>query len=314
MNSRNIIKFLILLMLLGFNSVFGIYTHAQEFAITVNNSPQFEYQPFSGLAASESLRLTLDPLSRATGDDDAPRASGPSRPVQVRIREVGGRALQAMSSEQGVLPITLALNSRGARLRLINNEYQHTFNLNENLQEPISLDYLVNIPASIFAAAGTYKLGLEVELIDFSSRLPIAAVQAIELLVQVEPRLQVNIAGTNKSSGSANLSTVDFGVLKTSQTRQLFVQVRGNAPAIIGVSSENNGRLILQDETNRNFINYSISIDGVSSTLKSPLVLRRPAALNLRGSSYPMTIKVGDVDGAFAGQYKDVVTVEVRPQ
>ena len=217
------------------------------------------------------------------------------------------------------LPISLTSNSQGGRLRLINNEYRHNFVLNRGRGAEIELDYSVNVPASIFAVAAEYNLSLEVDLLDFSSKQEIAATQTIELRAEVNPRLQVNIAGTNSANRStAALSTVDFGALETSETRQIFVQLRGNVPAIIGIRSENNGRLLLQEKGSKgsggDYINYSVNVDGVSSELKSALSLRRRAALDLRGSSYPMIIKIGDVEGAFAGRYKDVITIEVRPQ
>ena len=61
-------------------------------------------------------------------------------------------------------------------------------------------------------------------------------------------------------------------------------------------------------------VNYSVVVDKVRSELDMPLNLNRPVSKSLKGVSYPMQVIVGDVNGAFAGTYEDMITVEVRPQ
>ena len=213
-----------------------------------------------------------------------------------------------------MLPIAFENNNGNGRLNLFNGEYQYDFNVNQQSGSSIQLDFTASVPASIFAAAGLYVLGLEIDLVDAASGEPVASTQLFDFQVLVEPKLQTNLAGT-RSAGvdGVKLSVIDFGELKTGMSERIFIQIRGNAPAKITVSSENKGRLLME-KTTHDFIDYSVSVDGESSTLEAPLNLRRPVTQDLRGTSYPMDVKIGNVEGAFAGVYRDVISIEVQPQ
>jgi len=93
----------------------------------------------------------------------------------------------------------------------------------------------------------------------------------------------------------------------------VFLQVQGNTDAEIILSSENNGHLTHRSEQNAK-INYSIEFDGKQSQLKTPLQVARPVAKTLRGSSYPLKVTIGDVEGSYSGQYRDIITIDVNPQ
>lgn len=93
----------------------------------------------------------------------------------------------------------------------------------------------------------------------------------------------------------------------------MFIQVRGNAPANIKVSSENDGRM-KHEEREDTYVDYSVVVDGESSTLESPLELQRIVASDLEGSAYPMTVTIGNVDSSYAGAYQDLITIDVSPQ
>jgi len=281
--------------------------NAQSIGFTVDANPQLSYQPFSGLAASEVLQVELNL------PDSFDELGGGQKNLRFRIRPALGGAFVATNNAQRKLPISLQANNSGRRLRDFNNEYYSDFSIDERSEKNMFLEFLVVIAPSIYAPPGLYNLKLELDLLETPSNIQLTSPQIIELDVLVGARLQTNIAGTRSSASGVKLSTIDFDTLETGESRQVFIQIRGNAPANITISSENRGRLRME-KTDNSFIPYSVEVDGENSTLEAPLNLQRPVAQNLRGSAYPMTVKIGDVNGAFAGQYQDVLTVEVRPQ
>ena len=284
--------------------------HAQVSGISISNL-QIVYEPFSGLPASSGLRVSLalsDP-----SDSDIDEQTG-TEEIRLRIRPTNNTAFVATNTTKTILPITFTSNTRGARLSLFNNEYHHDFTLRGSSGRSLSLDYLASIPASIFAVSGLYNLSLEVDLLDLSTGVPLTSTEVVDLQVLVKSKLQVNIAGARSAAvNGVKLTTIEFDELTTDESSRVFIQVRGNTPALITVSSENSGRLLLRDSEDI-YIDYKVSVDGEVSNLERPLKLRRLLAQDLRGTAYPMTLTVGQVEGAFSGSYQDILTVEVRPQ
>lgn len=288
-------------------------THGQVTGITVITNAQILYEPFSGQPASEFFQVRIDISSEQNSEIGVTSTSNNDR-TRLRIRPTANSSFNAQNDDRTALPIVLENNNDGGRLNFVNREYRYDFNLNQQTNSVIDLDFIASVAPSIFATPGVYVLALDIDLIDAISGEELVSGQLLELEILVEAKLQTNIAGTRSAAvDGVKLSMIDFGILETGESERVFIQIRGNARASITVSSENNGRLLLE-QTSNNYIGYSVSVDGEMSTLETPLNLRRGVAQDLRGSSYPMDITIGDVKGAFAGLYKDLITVEVTPQ
>jgi len=276
--------------------------------------PVIEYQPFSGKSGKQLLQIEFTPVpdfSDIEGVAENDSIQQPRR-VSLRIRPsiLGAFAARGESDQ---LPISLRLNSRKGQFDFFDNEYRHNFTVMPFSNETTTVDYEVYVTPGIFAVAGLYKLPLYVGIVDVATQAPLTDLIAVDVHVLVRPRLQVNIAGTRSSAGPGiKIPMIDFAELETGESQRVFIQLRGNAPATITVSSENNGRL--KGSEPATFIDYSVTVDNISSDLSQPLSIKRPVIRSLSGASYPMQVKVGNVEGAFAGIYEDMITVEVRPQ
>ena len=274
--------------------------------------PVINYQPFSGRTAEQLLRVEFVVIPDVSEQDVESEQTLDPRRVSLRIRpsEIGPFAA---SGESGQLPIRVRpLEAKGS-FDFFDNEYRHDFTVVPFSNEIETISYQIYINPGLYAVAGRYNLPLYVGIVDVVTQEPLTDLIAVNVDVLVEPKLQVNIAGTSTAKGpGSKIPKIDFGELETGEMRRVFIQLRGNAPATIRVSSENAG--VMKGSEPKTSVNYSVVVDKVRSELDKPLTLNRPVPKSLKGTSYPMQVIVGDVEGAFAGIYEDMITVEVRPQ
>ena len=287
--------------------------------LQVAPSLQIDYKPFSGLPSSESLQLELRLEDQDDDDDDDDDDDLDDDDFQnsvqsliIRFRPADQGAFNAVG-EQLQLPVIMT-STTNQPLESINNEYRHQINIDLSSSEPETFDYSLSILESLYADKGSYFLYLDVELLDPVTEEIIGVTQSVEVEVVVNAKLQTNIAGTQGSyEDGTNFAVIDFETLETGEMKRVFIQVRGNTPAELTVSSENDGRM---QNTKRSdlYVDYSVEVDGVYSTLEQPLKLARTVARDLQGSAYPMEVTIGDVESSFSGNYQDIIHVDVNPQ
>ena len=276
------------------------------YELTMPASLHISYAPFSGQAAAETFQLNIAPISV---DEDL---SGESRLLLLRIKPIDTAEFVA-TGEQSKLPLWLS-SSGGAKLEAINLGYEQRLLLDAQLLEPLKLDYTLTVSESHYADPGLYELSLDVELLDAITEELVSVIRNLTVEVVVTPKLQTNIAGASgRYENGVNFAVMNFGTLETGESKRVFIQVRGNAQANIRISSENNGQLKHKERKDA-YVDYSVSVDGVFSSLESPLFLERSVAKSLQGSAYPMVVTIGDVDESFSGVYQDIITVDVSPQ
>lgn len=182
----------------------------------------------------------------------------------------------------------------------------------EKSQTVLAWGFYLFHTVSIYADADIYTLPMIVELVDTVTE-QILVESLVNLEVMIDIQVQANIAGSDVRTGERiRVPVVNFGELKRGDSRRVSLQVRANTPAMITIESENKGRLRHKEENNL-YVDYGVHVDGEGSTLENPLVLNREIAKTIEGSAYPMDIIIGDVTSSFAGSYRDVITVEVRP-
>jgi len=272
---------------------------------------QINYDPFTGLPAREKLRINLDLSEFAASDLATALEQYRGRRLRIRIRPSNNGSFSAAGERQN-LPINVS-RARGQRgFSQTNNEVYQDLVIRNNLRARV-FEFLLSVPAAIYADPGTFTLPLNMELVDLDSNT-ILSVAELNVKAIVGVRLQTNIAG---ASGNRNTNSrfamVNFGSLETGETQAVSIQVRGNASADITLTSENDGRLRHRRHQDL-FVDYSVEVDGEPSNLENPLNLTRSVEKTIQGSAYPMKITIGDVSKAFSGPYRDVITVEVRPK
>ena len=296
-----------LIMLLISFSIFGKPSLAQELELNASPKVQINYEPFSGLPGSSTLNINIT----NTDTDTTENPTSQERRLRLRITPSQGTFLA--TNEQGdTLPLVFVSQQSSSRIQRLGNQYFENINLDPSRSKRSDLNYSVIISESLFAKPGVYRLLLDVDISTLSTDEVISNDEVVEIEVLVRPKLQANIAGS-RSSKLSNFATIDFGKLETNESGSVFLQVQGNTDAEVILSSENNGYLINQAEQTA-LINYSIEFDGQQSKLRSPLHITRPVAKTLKGSSYPLKVTIGDVEGSFSGQYRDIITIDVNPQ
>jgi len=299
------------LLLVGY-SASSIQARANETPYDINLAPvaQITYEPFSGLPSRERLSISLARSDLAASDLATAIEQNRGRRLRLRIRTANSTGFFAVNGAQK-LPVQISRlgNSRG--FGSANNEVYQDLVIGNNLRSQ-RFDFRLSIPASIFAEPGAFSLPLNVELVDLTSNAVIAD-SNLEIQAVVGVRLQTNIAGANTNRNvNSRFAMVNFGVLESGESQQVSLQIRGNSSADITLTSENDGKLRHNDDSEL-FVDYSVNVDGEASSLESPLNMIRAVDKTIRGSAYPVKIIIGDVEGSFAGPYRDVITVEVRP-
>jgi len=286
--------------------------HAQSpFEISIETVSKIVYEPFSGLPSNQEFKITLEPSDSAS-DFLSGQGGESNRRLRLRIRPSNKGDFQAQGRRQDLTTRFSSNNQRG-RFRRVNDEYRQNFRVRNNNIRTKTFALTFSVVASQYADPGTYRLPLDIDLIDIASEEILNESKYI-IEITVGKKLQTNIAGANTNQDSnSRFAVVNFGVLKTGDSRRISIQIRGNTLADINLSSENNGRLIHTRESDL-FVNYSVNVDGVSSELESPLNIIRSIDKTLRGTAYPMDIIIGNVEDKFAGKYRDIITVEVRPK
>lgn len=282
---------------------------SEEIEFELVGVPQMAYDPFSGLAVSENFVVKVRQID-SEGLDESELASTKNYKLIIRDSMQGTFEL---TDGQNKLPFLL-MSKEQSLFEQVGVEYHDQIVVQGSKSEH-EFTYQLNVPRSKFAVPGTYETTLQIELRDMQTDELISDLEQMDVVVVVDPKLQTNLAGTrgNYEDGSS-YALIDFGKLEAGESKQVFIQVRGNAPALISVSSENGGRMKHQ-RLKETYINYFVDIDGESSQLTSPLYLKRMVAKELNGSAYPMKVTIDeDIKSSFAGEYRDIITIDVSPQ
>jgi len=304
--------FILTLVSLGLTSL-STKVIASETPYVIELAPvaQINYQPFAGLPANERFSIGLKISDSAFSDLQDASEQNNGRRLRVRIRPTDNGDFFVANGAKN-LPIEISnLGNSGGFGRNNKNVYQD-FRIGDKLRDQ-NFDFNISIPASIYADPGTFQLPITVELVDRNTNKVIGEAD-FEVQALVGVSLQSNIAGSSVNQNkNSRFAMVNFGELRSGDSQQVSLQVRGNTSADITLTSEHKGRLQHVDDKQL-YIDYSVDADGMASSLETPLNLNRPVEKTLRGSAYPVTIIIGDLRGSFAGEYRDVITVEIRPK
>lgn len=279
----------------------------QEVELSAPSALQMLYEPFSGLPAMANMRLDIRNVSQRQAEPEEL-----NKRYELRIATEQNSAFNLALGTDGVLPFTVTATDAFA-FEQREQFYLHSIAYGVGSPKLMQLSYRVLIPEHIWAASGTFTRTLEISLVNVVDKSDVLASTTLEVSALVNAKLQTNLAGQVSSfEEGVDVAIVDFGTLETGETKRLFIQVRGNAKALISLTSENRGQMV--HTLNPKWkVNYSITVDGQFSELSSPLEIERPVKRNFSGSAYPMDITIGDVKNSFAGKYRDVITIDVNP-
>lgn len=273
-------------------------TYAEDISLIAPASIMISYDPFIGLSGLEEM--TIDVLYSGEEPLDARLLISPDTASEFQLGEIGD-------------PVFFEINS------VFGNSDVNQFDAPIRLQpssatQPFMLTF--KVPSGQYADAGEMNMDLKIALVDNVTSELISNEKILNLVGRIPLRAQTNFAGT--SSGFENGSTyalVDFGEIRGIDSRKINFQIRGNSNVDIEMSSENSGKMLNLAAPDMSPIHYTVNADGHESDLSVPLEFTRRPNRSLAGSSYPLTIKLEEMNtGVFAGEYKDIISIDVSPR
>uniref|UniRef100_UPI0035CB0561 hypothetical protein n=1 Tax=uncultured Sphingomonas sp. TaxID=158754 RepID=UPI0035CB0561 len=175
----------------------------------------------------------------------------------------------------------------------------------------VSIDGLVAQDA--VATAGLHTAELSLELRDVGMPTSRAPPTSLRLALNAKPRAQMNIAGAAGTFGTgANVSRVDFGTIESNASRRVFLQIRANTRARLTIDSANQGRLLrTTGPADDGGIAYRAQFDDKDIDLSRHWEGVIDPPHSIAGKSFPLDLKLGAVGAHAAGDYNDVLTLEL---
>lgn len=278
----------------------GTASAACTAAITsVGQVPVVQYDPFAGGAAADELELelllegeregcelglTVFGLSPGAGRQ---AALGPDRLIYRLF--VDGREI---ADDPAVsVPLPLPEQERG-RVRV-----------------------RIEVPAGQIGPAGTYSDPVTLRLVDRSAAdAPLGSDMAAVVTVAMASRAQINLAGGSVTPGGFGFARMDFGRLEQGAVRRARIQVRSTAPVSLTVSSEQGGKLVRVGGSES--VGYELRLDNEALALEAGSSgIARGAAPTLAGAGYWLDVAItGNPETVPAGEYRDLLTIDVTPQ
>jgi len=130
----------------------------------------------------------------------------------------------------------------------------------------------------------------------------------LSLAAEVAPIVRVSIAGG--ASGGTSGVVVDFGTLEEGEQKRLALRILSNDDFQVSFRSENAGNLRHETVADQ-LVPYSMKVAGQPINLASSDTLDLRGPTPAQGLLNPIQIRIGEVAGRQAGQYRDTVTVDV---
>lgn len=255
--------------------------HCEARFDTVAIQGQAQYEPLSGQDLVLPVEVKVrrpEACALALEFAGQPPLSGPEGPLEYRIQAAGGRVLRGGD--------IAAIESGG--------------------YGDASFNVFVVVPAGQLLQPGSYRSRLRLRLGEGGHALD---EREVELDVAVRSQAKIAFA-----AGGFSRSGFDFGELETGERREGLLFVRSNGAYLLKLSSENRGALRLRGAGGAE-VPYRANLDGVALDLSRPAtVAARPRdSLRGRGLGRPwrLAVEIGDVSGREAGDYQDLLTVEV---
>jgi len=255
--------------------------------------PAFVYDPFEPISPIEQKTLGLISPSAAR--------------AFVTIETEAGQPLPALIGTSGV---AVTLNAQRTNGWSPATPGSFTVELAPDEMRMIDVDFLID--NSIVAPAGSYRERLFVRITNLDTGINCDDRQAFDIVLDVPPRAQLNIAGTRGDfDRSLGLPMIDFGALATGVTKTVFLQVRSNSDLELRISSDNGGTMVLESGDIDARVPYEAFLNSQAIDLSSQFITQAPAADTYEGRSLPLEFTVGSVSGVPSGEYTDTVIVEV---
>ncbi|MCK8516026.1 hypothetical protein M0534_06765 [Methylonatrum kenyense] len=257
---------------------------------------ELEYDPFDLERALGTTRITISNNSDQTCPVVLELITGGDRSRVARLDNLGTQA-----------EIVMAGTSDGMR----GSGRGIAFDVPAADSTEVELEVLV--AAGAYPRPGNYQDTVRFQLRDAESNRFLSEELPLRIATFVPARAQINIAGSSGPFGErGSVNQIDFGTLQSGLRRDVVVQVRSNSEYQVSMRSENNGRLVHEDDPQLPSIPYTVQLGRQRFDLAAPGQKQMPRPSSIRGTSTPLVFEIGQVGNVFAGQYRDTVEVSVR--
>jgi len=242
------------------------------------------YLPFSDTPVEIPLEVALQDAEGCTlglslRSEHRGQLAGDEGALSYRLRDAGGRG-HALDGTSRV-----ALARGGARMTIT-----------------------ATVEAGQAVRAGRYTDRLAVQLLDGERVLD---EREVELRVPVPSQASVSVGGSAAAGFSNRLGGgLDFGELRAGKEREAFVFVLANAAYALRLSSAHAGRLRHVEAADT--IGYTARLDGRVLDLSGTVIAEGPSRGRwLNWPPYRLGVRIGEVEGRRAGEYRDTITIDV---
>lgn len=280
----------------------GLASRAWACDISVSRSPspvRVDYDPFDVVpAAPGDLDLELSNASDTDcevqlmftdlADVPAPRLTAGEAPLSLRPRETAGLRRTELSTFTYAMTIPA-----GGRA---------------------TAQFDVAVAEALVIPPGTYPVQLRLAVLGLDGQ-PLLTPLPVDIALISPARAQLNIAGAAGAYGSGtSVETIDFGEAKSGAVRRAYLQIRANGRSTVTFNSEHRGRLANTPLVGpQAYIGYEVALDGEVVPLDRITRMPVDPPRTLDGMSMPLTFTLGQVGGAMAGGYTDLLTISVSP-
>lgn len=258
-----------------------------------------------------SVRVEYDPFVPATA------------PARMRFR-LANRTDQdcsidlALTEQPGIPSLRPVIAPTGLMLeirptgQLGRASLQDVFHISVPAAQAVEVQMDVVVLNDAVVQSGDYSHNLTLELREPGQ---VAAYDQAPVVLTLKslPRAQMNLSGARGDFGAgSSVSVVDFGEAETGKTRKVFIQTRANNEARLTFRSANQGRLLrVGDGVGGTSLAYEAALEGDVLNLTAIATRDIDPPRTYAGQTFELLLKLGQVNGAQAGDYSDELTIEI---
>lgn len=164
-------------------------------------------------------------------------------------------------------------------------------------------------------AAQDHIVSVQFQLREPGSVSPNGPAWTSDVILRSVPRAQINVTGTAGSFGEgSSMNIVDFGLAQSGAKRKLFIQIRANTLSQLSIASQNQGKLHHKEKPDTaQPIPYTAHLTNEEIDLSGIVIRNYDLPPSYQGESLPFELTLGEVAGAMAGDYEDILTIEFSP-
>lgn len=271
---------------------------------TITPVPALPYDPFDGI--SRNVSFAVEVINNGSDDCRVALAIASQNSNTQRVFKMGTQKLRYSVETQGGSDYPNSLTQPFGSTTLPGGQGRRK-----------TIVVVVKVQAGVIAPAGTYGDVLSLQLFRTGDGRgsALGSARTVNANAAVEARAQINIAGASgvSSSSSFAVDRLDFGTLSNGEQKSAFVQVRTTREITFTIRSQNLGKLKHQVLSGDPGIAYTMKLAGATVDLSAAATLHRAPAVSLDGTSYPLSVRIGDIAGRPAGNYQDLLTITVSP-